>query len=46
MVAGDADGGGSGEGEDYQMPANAYRAPSWRDENVPELDCGDGCTTL
>ena len=28
------------------MTANEQKGPFWGDENVLNLNCGDGCTTL
>ena len=28
------------------MPAKRYRVSFWCEENIPELDCGNSCTTL
>ena len=39
-------GRGVGEGREGRMENDCYWVYFWSDENVLELDNGDGCTTL
>ena len=37
---------GAGRKEHGELLSNGYRVSVWKDEKVPEMDSGDGCTTM